>query len=218
MRQSQRLRQSRQSRQSRQLRGQRSGWLAGSLTLLAVALLVALAGCGAGVTAGADPQSGQYTPGPTPGPMIPTATPGAATPITTWNGQCEAQPLPQGWTWYQDARFPFRVGAPPTWRTGAFEYIPDGSGALSSPSRVHVADFFGPGSVGQARANGVMRSDTFAPVITIEVSVGSAARPPDFGVGQLANWRAQPTPICVGATPGYVTVTTTAGNSMSGRS
>lgn len=133
--------------------------------------------------------------------MTPTASPVTATPIATWNGQCEAQPLPQGWTWYQDAGLPFRIGAPPTWRTGAFEYIPDGSGALSSPSRVHVVDFFGPGSVGQASANGVMRNDTFGPVITIEVSVGSAARPPDFGVGQLANWRAQSTPICIGATP-----------------
>jgi len=164
--------------------------------LLAVALLVALAGCGAGVAAGVDPQSRQSTPEATSADVASTVTATA-----TSSGQCQAQPLPQGWAWYQDARLPFRIAAPPTWRSGAFEYIPDGSGALSSPSRVHVVDFFGPGSVGQASASGVMRSDTFPPVITIEVSVGSAARPPDFGVGQLANWRAQPAPICVGVTP-----------------
>ncbi len=190
------MRQSRRLRQSRQLRERRSGWLAGSLALLAVALLVALAGCGAGVAAGVDTHGRQNTPEATPADIASTATATA-----TSSGQCEAQPLPQGWTWYQDARFPFRLGAPPTWRTGAFEYIPDGSGALGSPSRIHVVDIFGPGSVGQASASGVMRNDTFAPVITVEVSVGSAARPPDFGVGQLANWGAQSTPICIGGTP-----------------
>ena len=189
-------------------RQRRSSRVAVLLALLAALTLVltALVGCGPSAANGeasqtSPGQQNQNTPGPTPGPMFPTATPIHPTPIATWNGQCATRALPQGWTWYQDARYPFRVAAPPTWRTGSFEYIPDGSGALTSPSRIHVVDFFGPGSVGQARANGVMRSDTFAPVITIEVSVGSAARPPDFGVGQLANWRAQPTPICVGATP-----------------
>lgn len=190
------MRQSRRFRQSRQLREQHNGWLAGSLTLLAIALLAALAGCGAGVAAGVGPQSRQNTPEATPADVASTVTATA-----TSSGKCQAQPLPQGWTWYQDAHFPFRVGAPPTWRTGAFEYIPDGSGALGSPSRTHVVDFFGPGSVGQASASGVMRNDTFPPVITIEVSVGSATRPPDFGVGQLANWGTQSTPICIGATP-----------------
>lgn len=188
----------RQSRRLRRLRHPRRGWLTG---LLAAALLATLAGCGAGVATGAAPQSRQNTPGPTVGPMIPTATPIKATPIATWSGKCEAQPLPQGWTWYQDASLPFHVASPPTWRTGAFEYIPDGSGALSSPSRIHVVDFFGPGSVGQARSSGKMRSDTFPPVITIEVDVGSGASPSDFGSGQLANWRAQSTPICIGAKP-----------------
>lgn len=194
------MRQSRQPRRLLQPRERRSGWRAESLALLAVALLAGLAGCGASVAAGADPQSHQNTPEITPAVVSPTATM-TATMTATTGGQCQTQPLPQGWTWYQDAHLPFRIGAPPTWRTGAFEYIPDGSGALSSPSRVHVVDFFGPGSVGQASASGVMRNDTFPPVITVEVGVGSGTRPPDFGVGQLANWRAQSTPICVGATP-----------------
>lgn len=197
----------RQSHQSHRSRQRRSSRVAGLLALLAALTLAltALAGCGGPSAANGEASQGQQnqqnqnTPGPTPGPMIPTATPIHPTPIATWNGQCATRALPQGWTWYQDARYPFRVAAPPTWRSGSFEYIPDGSGALSSPSRIHVVDFFGPGSVGKATSSGVMRNDTFPPVITIEVDVGSGASPPNFGTGQLANWRAQSTPVCIGA-------------------
>ena len=192
-------------RESWRPRQRRSGWLAGTLALLATmllaALLAALAGCGISGATAATSQSHQDTPGPTVGPIIPTATPIKATPIATWNGRCQAGALPQGWTWYQDASLAFHIATPPSWRTGSFEYIPDGSGALSSPSRVHVVDFFGPGSVGQARSSGKMRSDTFPPVITIEVDVGSGTQPVPYGAGSLSNWRAQSTPICVGKTP-----------------
>ena len=129
----------------RHLRQRRTGWMAGPLAAFVVVMVSMLSGCGASVATGGAPQSRQNTPGP----VIPTATPIIATPIATWNGQCRTREMPQGWTWYQDARYPFHVAAPPVWRTGNAEYIPDGSGALSSPSRIHVVDF-GPGSVGQA--------------------------------------------------------------------
>jgi hypothetical protein len=183
-------------RHLRQRRTRHAGWMAGPLAALVVVMVSILSGCGASVATGGASQSHKNTPETTVASMAPTVTSTAAR-----SGQCQAQGLPQGWTWYQDARYPFRVAAPPVWHAGAFEYIPDGSGALSSPSRIHVVDFFGPGSAGQARSSGEMRSDTFPPVITIEVSVGSGARPPDFGSGQLANWHAQSTPVCIGQTP-----------------
>lgn len=140
---------------------------------LAVVMFVALTGCSLGQSANDSPR----------------------------DGKCGTQTLPQGWTWYQDARYPFRVAVPPGWRAGSFEYTPDGSNQPStSPSYIHVVDLFGPGSVGQATSNGVMRSDTFPPVITIEVDVGAGTHPNAYGTGQLSNFHAQPTPVCIGKT------------------
>ncbi len=130
-----------------------------------------------------------------------SASHAGATSVATRAGTCNAQTLPQGWSWYRDARYPFRMAVPPGWRTGAFEYIPDGSGSLTSPSRIHVVDFFAPESVGLATSSGKQRNDPFPPLITIEVDVGSGARPAPYGTGSLSNWSVQPFSFCIGATP-----------------
>ena len=170
---------------------------------LAMALLFVLAGCSfdpsASTTLHGNRDPG--TPGPTPGGLAPTATTANITPIATASVQCGVQALPSGWTWYQDARYSFRLAVPPGWRTGSFEYIPDGSNVLTSPSHIHVVDIFGPESDGQATSSGKMRSDGFPPVITIEVDVGSGTRPTPYGTGVMSNWSAQTTPVCIGKTP-----------------
>lgn len=129
-----------------------------------------------------------------------SASHASATSVATRAGTCNAQSLPQGWSWYRDARYPFRMAVPPGWRTGAFEYIPDGSGSLSSPSHIHVVDLFAPESVGLATSSGKQRNDT-GPLIAIEVDVGSGTTPPPFGSGSLTNWYKQTFSLCVGATP-----------------
>ncbi|HEX8037070.1 MAG TPA: hypothetical protein VF510_24655 [Ktedonobacterales bacterium] len=160
---------------------------------LVAALMCVLMGCTPGELTSSPPQSGQ---------SARASTPVSATPTATWNVQCTAQGLPQGWTWYRDARFPFRVAAPPTWRMGAFEYVPDGSGlGAASPSYVHVVDFFGPGSLGQARSSGKMRSDGSPPLITIEVGPGEQAIADGYASGRFPASHAQPTPVCIGSIP-----------------
>lgn len=170
---------------------------------LAVALLFVLVGCSFDQSASTTLHGSRDpgTPGPTPGGLAPTATSTNVTPIATANVQCETRALPQGWSWYQDARYFFRLAVPPGWRTGSFEYIPDGSNTLTSPSHIHVVDLFGPGSDGQSTSNGKMRSDGFPPVITIELDVGSGTSSTPYGTGVMSNWYAQTTPICVGKTP-----------------
>ena len=162
---------------------------------LAAALLSVLMSCSSGPSTSGLAHSSEQTqgaPGSTGAGAAPTVTPGA---------RCSAQALPVGWTWYRDARYPFRIAAPPLWRSGAFEYVPDGSNlGLSSPSYTYVVDFFGPGSPGKAASNGMERFDTFPPVITIEVGVGSQARI-DVFTTQPTNFLAQPTPVCIGNTP-----------------
>ncbi len=158
-------------------------------TGLVVALLSVLLGCSLG---------------PTSSPVhVVTSTPGPASEVSTSTvtGTASCAPrsaLPQGWTWYEDARYPFRVAAPPTWRTGSFEYTPSGDGlGTASPEYSHVVDFFGPESVGQSLASGGKdRADTSSPVITITVGVGQDARIDGFT--QNAAFHAQPTPVCVG--------------------
>ncbi|HEY7341768.1 MAG TPA: hypothetical protein VH591_12865 [Ktedonobacterales bacterium] len=179
----------------------RRGWAKRFAIGLAVALLFVLAGCDVGASVSRVSQRGQETPGPTPGGLIPTATTANITPIATANVQCKVRALPQGWSWYQDARYSFRLAVPPGWRTGSFEYVPDGSNVLTSPSHIHVVDFFGPGSVGQATSSGKMRGDGFSPVITIEVDVGSLTSPTPYGTGVMSNWYAQTTPVCIGKIP-----------------
>ena len=179
----------------------RRGWASRIAIGLAVALLVVLAGCDVGESVSRASNTGQGTPGPTPGGLAPTATTANVTPIATASVHCEARALPQGWSWYQDARYSFRLAVPPGWRTGSFEYIPDGSNVLTSPSHIHVVDFFGPESDGQSASSGKMRSDTFTPVIIIEVDVGSGTSHTPYGTGVMSNWYAQTTPICIGKTP-----------------
>jgi hypothetical protein len=85
---------------------------------------------------------------------------------------------------------------------GTFEYVPDGSGlGDASPSYVHVVDFFGPGSLGQAASSGKMRFDTFSPVLTIEVGPGEQVKADGFASGRFPNFHAQPAPVCIGSTP-----------------
>lgn len=177
------------------------GWAKRFVIGLAVALLVALAGCDVGESVSRASNTGQRTPGPTSGGLAPPATAANLTPIATASVQCKSQALPQGWTWYQDARYSFRLAVPPGWRTGSFEYIPDGSNTLTSPSHIHVVDFFGPESDGQSTSSGKMRSDTILPVIIIEVDVGSGTSHTPYGTGVMSNWYAQTTPICIGKTP-----------------
>ncbi|HEU5349577.1 MAG TPA: hypothetical protein VFU63_13280 [Ktedonobacterales bacterium] len=176
------------------MRHDRKVWAAKLVIELAVAMLVApvLVGCGAVQSLGESRATGRAT-----ASMPPTTiTPAAG------NIRCGVQALPQGWTWYQDPQYSFRIATPPSWRTGAFAYLPDGSSdPVNSPSHIHVVDFFGPGSVGQATSSGKMRSDTFPPVITIEIDVGQGTRPASFGSGQLSNWHAQPIPVCIGSVP-----------------
>jgi hypothetical protein len=109
-----------------------------------------LMGCGSGQPTSSTASSSRSTAEPTAAIAAPTAT---------WSVQCPAHALPQGWTWYRDVSYPFRLAVPPTWRTGTFEYIPDGSGREDSPSHIHVVDLFGPESVGQDESTGKMRSD-----------------------------------------------------------
>jgi hypothetical protein len=130
----------------------------------------------------------------------PGSTLASSTSTATASVHCSAYALPAGWTWYQDVRYPFRIAVPPQWRSGAFEYVPDGSDlGTASPTYTHVVDFFGPGSHGQAASNGMERFDTFPPVITIEVGVGSEAR--SNALAQNSDFVAQPTPVCLGSTP-----------------
>lgn len=176
-------------------------WPMSVISGLAAAMLIVLAGCGAAQPSNAARASGQSTPVPIGERVTPSATVARTLPTATGSTRCGVKPLPTNWTWYQDAHYSFRIAAPPTWRTGAFEYIPDGSDALTSPSHIHVVDFFGPGSIGQATSSGKMRSDTFAPVITIETDVGQGTSPPAYGSGSLANWQAQPGHVCIGGIP-----------------
>lgn len=175
-------------------------WPISFMAGLATAMLIVLAGCGAAQSSNAARASGQNTPVPIGERVTPSATVARTLPTATGSARCSVKPLPTNWTWYQDAHYSFRIAAPPTWRTGAFEYIPDGSDALTSPSHIHVVDFFGPGSIGQATSSGKMRNDTFAPVITIEADVGQGTSPPAFGSGSLASWYAQPGHVCIGGT------------------
>jgi hypothetical protein len=170
----------------------RLGWGPRRAAGLSAALLIVLMGCNAGQPRSDTPHSGQGAPRSTTDGGVPTAT---------GSVQCQAHALPQGWTWYRDARYPFRVAIPPTWRTGAFEYIPDGSGVDASPSHVHVVDLFGPGSGGQAASSGKNRYDTFAPVIQIDLGAGEQAPLLIDGFTQNLAFHAQPTPVCVGDTP-----------------
>jgi hypothetical protein len=176
-------------------------WPMSVISGLAAAMLIVLAGCGAAQPSNAARASGQSTPMPIGERVTPSPTVARTLPTATGSTRCGVKPLPTNWTWYQDAPYSFRIAAPPTWRTGAFEYIPDGSDALTSPSHIHVVDFFGPGSIGQATSSGKMRSDGFPPVITIEVDVGSGTRPTPYGTGVMSNWSAQTTPVCIGKTP-----------------
>jgi hypothetical protein len=170
---------------------------------LVAVLLSALTGCSPdSLTSGSPPlHSNLDTPGPTGAAVAPAPTVTAVVPTPIWNVRCTAHALPRGWTWYRDARYPFRVAVPPTWRPGSFAYVPDGSGlGAASPSYIHVVDFFGPGSDGQAQSNGGKdRFDISPPVIIIEAGVGLQARLDGFT--QNAAYHAQPTPVCVGGTP-----------------
>lgn len=170
----------------------RTGWKSALAVGLIATLLSVLLGCSTGQPVSSTPPSNHGVAGSTIGGAVPTAT---------WSIQCTAQALPQGWTWYQDTRYPFHLAVPPTWRTGTFEYIPDGSGLDASPSRIHVVDLFGPESQGQAESSGKMRSDTSPPVITLEVGVGQQTRSDDFASGRFPNFHAQPAPACVGGIP-----------------
>lgn len=176
------------------MRHGRKAWAAKLVIGLVVAMLLTpvLVGCGAAQPLGGSGATGRAT------ASMPPAT---VTPVIG-NIRCGVQALPQGWTWYQDTQYAFRIAAPPSWRTGAFEYVPDGSNdPVASPSHIHVVDFFGPGSVGQATSSGKMRSDIFPPVITIEIDIGQGMRPANFGSGQLSNWHAQSAPVCIGSVP-----------------
>ncbi len=181
----------------------RRGWVERIAVGMTIALLFVLAGCDIGASVSRVSHGGQRTPGPTPGGLAPTATAAKVTPIATASVRCKVQALPSGWTWYQDARYSFRLAVPPGWRTGSFDdYGPNGpNSAATSPAHIHIVDFFGPESHGQAKLSGKMRYDTSPPVITIEVDVGSEVRPTHFGSGVLPNWYAQTTPICIGKTP-----------------
>jgi hypothetical protein len=161
---------------------------------LATALLSVLMSCSSGPSASGLAHSTKHSQVAL-GPTGTSATAPEATSVL-----CSAHALPQGWTWYRDARYPFQIAAPPQWRSGAFEYVPDGSDlGAASPSYSHVVDFFGPGSHGQAASNGMERFDGFPPVITIEIGVGSQARIDGFT--QNVVFLAQPTPVCIGSTP-----------------
>jgi hypothetical protein len=158
---------------------------------LAAALLSVLMSCSSGPSTSRLAHSSEHSQG------APAPTAAGAAPTATASVRCSAQALPSGWMWYRDARYPFRIAAPPLWRGGAFEYVPDGSDlGAASPSYIHVVDFFGPGSPGQAASSGMERFDTFPPVITIEVGVGSQAR-----INGFTSWDTQPAPICIGSTP-----------------
>jgi hypothetical protein len=156
---------------------------------LAAVLLAVLLGCSSGPS-----RSGLA-------PSAPGAPAAGAAPRATWSVvRCSAPALPAGWTWYRDARYPFRIAAPPLWRIGTFEYTPDGSNlGAASPAYTHVVDFLGPGSPGQAASSGKDRFDGFAPVIIIDVGVGPRAR--IDGVTQNPTFHAQPAPVCLGGTP-----------------
>lgn len=157
-----------------------------------MALVSVLVGCSAGQPATSVPQSGQGGQRSVADGTVPTATQSL---------HCSVHALPQGWTWYQDTRVPFRVAVPPHWRTGAFEYIPDGSGVDTSPSHTHVVDLFGPESDGQAASSGKMRYDTFGPVITIETGYDAQELANGLAAGEFGtSWHAQPAPVCVGTT------------------
>jgi hypothetical protein len=176
----------------------RSSWGSRLAAGLGAALLLVLLGCSVDQSTGGPPHSSQGAP---------RSTADGGAPTATGSVQCHAHALPQGWTWYRDVRYPFRVAVPPTWRTGAFEFVPDGSGVDASPSHVHVVDLFGPGSGGQAASSGKNRYDTFAPVITIDLAAGEQASLIDRFT-QNAGFHAQPTPVCVGDTPVTVYVFT----------
>lgn len=130
----------------------------------------------------------------------PNSSKAPATPIPTEVVHCAAPSLPQGWTWYTDTRYRFRLAVPPGWRTGSFEYILDGSNQPDSPSHIHVVDLFGPESIGMPTSSGKQRGDTFSPVMVLEVDVGSGARHPSYGSGSMTNWYAQKKPLCIGTT------------------
>ncbi len=180
----------------------RHGWAKGLAAGLAVAMVFVLAGCGFGQSVSNALCNEQSTPGPTADCLAPTATTANVAPIATASVQCKAKALPSGWTWYTDAHYLFRLAVPPGWRTGSFEFVPDGSNQpVTSPSHIHVVDLFGPGSIGIASSSGKQRNDTFSPVIVLEVDVGSGTSPTAFGSGMLSNWHAQTTPICIGNTP-----------------
>lgn len=183
-----------QTRRSQTRRLRTAAGLGAMVGLLSVSVLM---GCSPGQTTASShlTSSGHST-------AQPAATLGAPMATATWSVHCTPSQalLPKGWSWYRDARYPFQVAAPPTWRIGTFEYTPDGSNlGTASPSYSHVVDFFGPGSVGQASSSGKQRNDTSPPVITIEVGIGPEAR--IGGWAQDAAFQAQPAPVCINRTP-----------------
>lgn len=169
-----------------------AGWELRCAAGLAVVLVCILTGCSAGQPMTSVPQS-RRSGGPSPslGSSVPTATASI---------ECSVHAVPQGWASYQDARIPFRVAVPPHWRTGAFEFIPDGSGDDTSPSHTHIVDLFGPESDGLAASSGKMRFDTIGPVITIEIGYDAQELADGLAAGKFLTWHAQPAPVCVGVT------------------
>lgn len=80
-------------------------------------------------------------------------------------GQATSDPrLANGWSWYHDARFTFRVPVPPGWRTGSFT-----DGPLTNEECAYVVDFFPPGSKGQP-SKGAQENEPELISITVNVS------------------------------------------------
>jgi hypothetical protein len=147
-----------------------------------------LAGCGA-----TDPPAHAQT-----ATARPTATP------TAIHCQAGMPALPQGWSWYHDARYPFQIAFPPGWRSGSFEYTPyyiaNGTANGQPVPWAHVVDFFPPGGPGVSSSMGKMRGDLVPRVIYIEVDEISQAVFHPTGDG----WRPDTPQVCLSGTPATV--------------
>jgi hypothetical protein len=161
--------------------GIRKWWHA--LVLLGAASAL-LAGCGA-----TDPSAHAQT-----ATARPTAT------ATALNCQMGTPALPQGWSWYHDARYPFQIAFPPGWRSGSFEYTPLYNSNGQPVPWAHVVDFFPPGSPGLSSSMGKMRGDLVGRVIYVEVDENSQAVFHPSG----ANWRPDTPQVCLSGTPATV--------------